>query len=281
MELPGGLIVDEQLRRDYHFKPLTGLLERVISESGFAVNSLAEQVSIILTNAVDKVAGMAASEELVRSLSSGDRLYLILQLEALIDQSPQWMTSSCQACDELVQFQVNPATMPVKPAGKRFPQINISLSIGDVTLRVPSGDDEEILANLVQSENDALDILLARLLSSPAQRLDVSELTAEDIDLIDKRLDEMSPQPGASVSIECPYCAHRQQIPIDNYAWITRKTQRLDEEIHTMATHYHWSEKEILSLSRNRRQRYLQLIERNLGKYQADDFIHGMQGVAG
>lgn len=281
MELPGGLIVDGQLRRDFSFKPLTGFLERVISESGVAINSLAEQVSIILAHALDRVAGLVVSEELVCSLSSGDRRYLILQLEALIDPSPQWLTSNCQACDELIQFQINPATMPVKPAGKGFPQTSISLSIGDVSLRVPTGADEEDLANKAQNEKNAMNILLNRLLYSSAQRVDAGELNAEDLDLIDMTLDEMSPQAGGAASIICPYCAHPQQISIDNYAWITRKIQRLDEDIHTLAIHYHWSEKEILVLPRNRRQRYLQLIERSLGKYQADDFIQGMQGVAG
>ncbi len=280
MELPGGLIVDEQLRRDFSFKPLTGFLERVISESGFAVNSLAEQVSIILMQALERVAGLVVSEELVCSLCSGDRRYLILQLEALIDPSPQWLTSNCQACDELIQFQINPATMPVKPSGKGFPQTSIALSIGDVSLRVPTGVDEEELANRAQNEKNAMNILLNRLLYSSAQPVDASELNAEDLDLIDMTLDEMTPQAGGAASITCPYCTKQQQISIDNYAWITRKIQRLDKDIHTLAIHYHWSEKEILALPRYRRQRYLQLIERSLGKHQADDFIQGMQGVA-
>lgn len=281
MQLPGGLIINEQLRRDFSFKPLTGLIERVISESGFAINSLAKQVSAILTNALDTVGGLTVSEELVRSLSSGDRLYLVLQLEALIDPSPKWLTSKCQDCGELIQFQINPATMPIKPAGKSYPESSLSLSIGDVQLRVPSGADEEHLASVAQSEKNALEILLERLVDTSLPGQSANQLNTEDIKLIDMTLDEMSPQPTVSASIVCPYCDHQQQVAIDNYAWITSSTQRLDEEIHTLATHYHWSEKEILSLPRNRRSRYLQLIQRNLGKYQADDFIKDAQGIAG
>ena len=38
--------------------------------------------------------------------------------------------------------------------------------------------------------------------------------------------------------------------------------ERLYEEIHVLATHYHWSEPAILALPRSRRQRYLALIAR-------------------
>ena len=38
--------------------------------------------------------------------------------------------------------------------------------------------------------------------------------------------------------------------------------ERLYEEIHVLAMHYHWSEAAILALPRNKRQRYLALVAR-------------------
>ncbi len=277
MELPGGLLANGQLHRDFSFKPLTGQLERIISDSGFALHSLAEQVTVILSHALHRVAGHKADEQSVRSLSSGDRQFLILQLQGLIDPSPQWLTSNCQACDEAIQFQIYPANMPVKPAGESFPQTSLTLSIGQVILRVPTGADEERMAS-THNEKSALEMLLGRIISGNDPAFDISSLNNEDIDLIDNTLDEMCPQAANSASIECPYCSHQQSVAIDHYAWITRKTRQLDEDIHTLATHYHWSEPDILALPKNRRQRYLQLIEHSLGRYRADDFIQGVAG---
>ncbi len=88
----------------------------------------------------------------------------------------------------------------------------------------------------------------------------------------------MSPQAGLAASITCPHCHQEQQVAIDPYAWIVGETGSLELDIHTLAFHYHWSESDILQLPRTRRERYLQLIDWSLGKYQADDLIHGAQG---
>lgn len=278
MELPGGLVVDQKLCRSFSFKLLTGSLERVIYESGFKLKSLAEQVTLILAQTLDNVAGLTANEELVRSLCSGDRLYMMLQLQSLLDPSPQWLTSLCQHCGEKIQFQFEPATMPVKPAGQHFPEATISLSSGEVTIRVPTGADEESLAKYTDNEQDAMSLVLQRLLISKDHDQNIQALSQDDLELIDHKLDEISPQPGTSVSIECPYCSFQQQINIDHYSWISQSTQYLDEEIHTLALNYHWSETDILALPKMRRKNYLELIQRSQGKYQVDEFNHAFRG---
>lgn len=279
MELLGGLLRDARLHREFSFKPVTGELERLISESGNGGSSLSEQVTKILVSSLHSVAGLAADKDVVRALCSGDRLFLIQQLEAIIDPSPKWLTSPCQACDELIQFQLLPGTLPVKSAGNTYPKCSITLTLGDVEVRVPTGADEEWLARKARGEGDetnSINLLLKRILTMQSDCVAVDLLTDDDKELIDQTLDEMSPQPGHSASIECPHCKYRQVIPIDSYSWITREAHGLDEKIHMLAFHYHWSEAEILMLPRSRRQRYIKLIERNLGKYQAEDFMRQM-----
>ncbi|MGH7620647.1 MAG: hypothetical protein ACREPM_25830 [Gemmatimonadaceae bacterium] len=46
---------------------------------------------------------------------------------------------------------------------------------------------------------------------------------------------------------------------------------RLIEEVHVLALHYHWSESDILRLTRAKRQRYLALLERALSRDAAGD----------
>lgn len=44
--------------------------------------------------------------------------------------------------------------------------------------------------------------------------------------------------------------------------------QRLYEEVHVIALHYHWPEREILALPVSRRRRYLALLARHVGRGQ-------------
>ncbi len=278
MELPGGLVCDGVLRRDCRFNTVTGELERMLAESGLHSTTLPQQVSRILTASLREVAGQAADLALVRSLSTGDRQFLVLQLEARIDASPRWVTVHCAGCGEPIQFQIVPGTLPMKPAGRGYPETSLSLSIGEVTLRVPCGADEEFISTRPSDGQGVLHDMLARLLRIGGRPVDVGRLTDSDLETLDQVLDEMSPQAGLIASIQCPHCRLDQQAAIDPHAWIVRQTAGLDQDIHTLAFHYHWSEKDILQLPRVRRARYLRLIDRSLGKYRADDLVQGVPG---
>ncbi|WP_198264475.1 hypothetical protein [sulfur-oxidizing endosymbiont of Gigantopelta aegis] len=298
MKLPGGLFYKGELHTDVRLKPLTGMLERLISESGSELSCLAEQVSTILTLVVDEISAIELDEhsrddvvskkipidkKIIQSLNSGDRHYLMQQLEAMIDPSPKWLTSSCGDCNELIQFQYVPGSLPVKQAGKDYPETSIFLSVGEVTVRSPTGFDEEDIAHAGDntfatdfSTAKAENRLFSRLISQQKIPLDSARLSTEDKQLVDHLLDEMNPQVAHEVNIDCPYCQRAQIVSIDNYVWISREIHGLDEEIHQIASRYHWSEEEILNLPRSRRKRYIQLIEKTMGKYQADDYIQQM-----
>ena len=277
MPLPGGLPHDGRLRRDYRFRPLTGAQERILADSGYQTAYLPQQVTAVLAGSLAEIGGMAVNEGLVRSLSCGDREYLILQLAALIDPAPRWVTAGCRGCGELIQFQASPQTVPCKPAGEGYPEASVDLSVGEARLRVPCGADEEFVAAL-ESDADAAGQLLSRLLTIAGRPVAAECLSGADRELVDRLLDRMTPQAGLSAGIDCPYCGLGQEMGIDPYDWLLGDNGTLDLEIHTLAFHYHWSEQEILALPRARRARYLQLIDQSLGRYRADDLIQGSHG---
>jgi hypothetical protein len=278
MELPGGLLLNGRLRRDYRFHAVTGELERALTESGFYADTLPQQVTRVLTHSLSEVAGQVVDEALVRALSAGDRQYLILQLEALIDAAPRWVTVPCAGCAEPVQFQVRPDNLPMKPAGQGYPLQRVNLSLGEVKLRVPNGADEEFISTRGEADDRAQLLLLSRLLTLAGDPVDLQRLDDADLETLDRLLDEMSPQAGLRAAVDCPYCRLAQEVEIDPYAWLLHDTEGLDEQIHTLAFHYHWSEREILQLPRHRRERYLQLIDRSLGRYRADDLVQDAPG---
>jgi len=261
MKLPGGLLVDGQLRCDFSFKPITGSIEREILESSENTDSLVTQITNMLNVTLAKVAGTPANKELISSLCSGDRQYLILQLEAIINPASKWLTIDCHACDELIQLELIPATLPVKPAGQNFPATTTHLSIGEVSLRVPNGADEEGLLQQPDSEKLRLSYLLKHLISQSNKGVDIGQLSTDDLLTIDQTLEDMMPQPSINISTACPYCDSLQEIALDIYEWLNEKSNDIENDIHQLAINYHWSEKEILALPKTRRKHYLQLIE--------------------
>jgi hypothetical protein len=46
--------------------------------------------------------------------------------------------------------------------------------------------------------------------------------------------------------------------------------ERLYEEVHVLALHYHWSEAQILALATPKRRRYLALLARHVGAVEAE-----------
>ncbi len=55
------------------------------------------------------------------------------------------------------------------------------------------------------------------------------------------------------------------------FAEVAARGRFLYREVHTLARYYHWSEVDILALSRERRRRYLALIDRALGPTRQDE----------
>ena len=91
----------------------------------------------------------------------------------------------------------------------------------------------------------------------------VNAFDADALQKIDEALDEVSPYVGTTLVTACPECKQPQQIEINPYALDTTRHDALFQEVHMLAREYHWSEREIFSLSRERRRLYLRLIERS------------------
>ena len=63
----------------------------------------------------------------------------------------------------------------------------------------------------------------------------------------------------------CAGCSQVNEIVIDPLSYMSGPSRGVSVDIHRIASVYHWSEAEILSLPRQRRRRYLDLIDRARG----------------
>ncbi|MCL2161444.1 MAG: hypothetical protein FWH56_06105 [Betaproteobacteria bacterium] len=260
--LPGGLLVDGRRRCDAVLRPIDGWLEERVSTAMTDGSNLPAVVSNILGAALLSLGGKAAAPEQAATLAIADRQWLMLSLAHALQGGGYWLKSHCGDCGQPFDLYLDPRQLPVKAAGEGFPFVELDLGEDRLRLRLPNGADQERIAGLDGDEAATL-LLSACLLSVNGKAVPAGyadRLDADALQRIEEALDEVSPYVGTVLATACPECGQPQQVEIDPYSAVRHET--LFQEVHMLASAYHWSEREILSLSRERRRLYLRLIER-------------------
>jgi hypothetical protein len=267
VQLPGGLSQDGLIQRNARFRPLTGRVEQTLIDS--ANNpSRPGYVSSVLSHVLESVGDRPADADLAASLCVVDRQYLMLRLAALIDGEQMWLKVECGHCESPFDVDLQRCDLPVKPAGAGYPLATLELGGDIVEVRIPTGEDQERIGDL--PEDDAIRQLLrdclCRVNGKPASETQADNLSAAEIEQIDEALDDVSPAVCDRLLVVCPECGREQYSELDHYAASSLNEYLFYDEVHGLASHYHWSEAEILDLPQHKRRRYLDLINRSGGQ---------------
>jgi hypothetical protein len=268
VQLPGGLVENGQIERRARFHPLTGRIEQSLIESAMCQDRSA-YVTAVLSHALDRIGELPADATTVSRLSIADRQYLMLRLAAILNGEQLWLKVDCGHCYSLFDVELRRCDLPVKEAGDGFPRVKLQLNEWEIEASVPTGQDQEGIGELGESE--AVHWLLHQCIRSvngqPPTEDFFSRLTEADIAAIDEALDDVSPAVCDRLVVTCPECDKEQYARLDHYAHIGLDECFLYDEIHTLASHYHWSEADILDLPQAKRRRYLDLISRSSTGY--------------
>lgn len=264
VQLPGGLLHNGCIQRNARFRPLTGRIEQTLIDAASSLDRPA-YVTAVLSQVVDAIGESAVDSEIASRLTVADRQYLMLRLAALLNGEQMWLKVDCAHCGEPFDVELKRCELPVKAAGEGFPEVSLQMDNWEIRARVPNGQDQQAIAH--SEEQEALAILLQQCICSVNGELphaDFARLLNEaEIEAIDEALDEVAPAVCDRLLVTCPECHTEQSALLDHYANIGLDEYFFYHEIHTLASHYHWSEAEILDLPRSKRQRYLQLINRS------------------
>ncbi len=269
VQLPGGFLHENRLHRQAVYRPICGEMELFFQEENRKKDSIPGYVTGVLAAALDNIGGIQADPVVVSSLCVADRQYLMLQLASMLEGDVFWMSSSCSSCKSDFDICVRRSDLPVKEAGQGYPFATIKLDGAELVCRIPVGADQEKIERL--RDDDALHLLLEHCIeevngNAPEEGF-VDSLTQTDVGRIDDVLDGVSPSVTTSLLTRCPECEAEQVVELDPYALTVTETNNFYQEIHTLAMVYHWSEQDILRLTRSRRRTYLDLIDRSRGMY--------------
>jgi hypothetical protein len=259
--LPHGLWVEGERRVDAELRPLTGADEEFLLGPGSSLLP-AERTTALLARCLVQLGGETpASMESVRSLAVGDREALLLQLRAATLGDRLDCVVICPACGEVMDVRLAVTELVLEPYSDAPERREAVLDGRPVAYRAVTGADQEAGARMALVDVDAA----ARLvLERCLEAADGDELTPEVERTLPALLAEADPQAELALRLRCTGCESEFSVALDAGTFLARELAgRQDElyrQVHVLASHYHWSEAELLALTPAKRRLYLELV---------------------
>lgn len=264
--LPGGIRHDTRLHRIVRFTPITGDMEMRVSSRIKRATSRPEWVSNIIDATVDSIGDLPMTLNLAEGLCVADRHYILNQLALDWAGDIMWLSPVCEKCDELFDVRIQRSALTYKEAAQDFPYHTVSINSRQVTLRSPNGADQRWLCE--NRPANPIESLLSRCVVSVNEKdADaglLKALVSENTAFLSNEIEKMGPCFQSRLNVPCPNCGYECPVVIDLCDLGIEATD-IDEDIHVLAFYYHWSESDILSLTRQRRRQYIDRIDRERG----------------
>jgi hypothetical protein len=289
--LPGGYFDDQgRLHDTVELTPLAGRDEELLASRAVLPTTA---VTLLLARVVKRIGTIdVVDEPLAQRLLVADRQFVMLKLRELT-YGPR-VNGSCfcdfDDCRQRVSLSFSTTDIPVKPLADKRPvyecRLTCEASAGDATvrtlaLRLPTGADQEALCQVAASGGgaaEALRLLVRRCLVPASAEAEppagvVARLSPSDLLGIETFLAETAPAVDLEVRVPCAECRRdfSAQLDIQDFFFgeLVTSAEQLYKEVHYLAFHYHWSEEEILGLSKTKRERYISILTDQLEELNA------------
>ncbi|MGH3901560.1 MAG: hypothetical protein ACRDTA_25560 [Pseudonocardiaceae bacterium] len=269
------------LHREFELATLTGREEELLAQA--SRSETASLVTTVLGRCVQRVGAISpVSEDVARRLLVADRHYLLLKLRQATfgDQVRADLMCPWPDCGERVSIDFSIDGVPVEEPADSAPVYTMTLSEAaagegadrsrEVAFRLPNGGDQEVLSpHLAHSEAGALTGLLARCVQrigplAPPGEGDVAALSPLARAEIEERMARMAPRVEQTMEARCAACGRLFIAPFDIqrffFGELRTDADALYREVHYLAYHYHWSEREIMAMTRDKRHTYIDVL---------------------
>lgn len=260
-ELPSGYQPPDgaPLARSVTPRELNGAIELAVSE---ALNhpSKAEVVSRVLDKLIARIGDTETNANMMSELSVADRTYALIQLGLALGHTHYWRSAICRACDECFDISIDLTAIEAAARPVTFPEIRIEASPGLLLVRAPTGADQSSITDIESAEEACRQLLERCLRRATGGSVDLGALSEQDVEAISAAFDKLAFGVPLNATARCPKCKSEVSVPFEPLDWVTKMTGTLLDQVHTIASAYHWPESEILSLPRHRRLSYLRLI---------------------
>ncbi len=168
--------------------------------------------------------------------------------------------ANCPNCGETLDLSFRTADIRTSPPPITDERTGAEILHDGHRIRFRPPDTADLLAvGQVADATAFRQALLARCVDASPDTLPGALL-----DEIVARMAEADPAADVRLDLTCPACTHAWQAPFDIVSFLWREVDnwagRILREVHLLASAYGWREADILGLSAQRRQRYLDMI---------------------
>jgi hypothetical protein len=215
-----------------------------------------------------RVAWSVADLSRVAAMSIGERDAGLLLLREWLFGPRLVNKAACPACAEVVEWEATTHGLRLQPPTIAEPPRVFDLMKEDFTVRfrLPNSYDLRRNAAELADQTTPRRLLLGCILSAQRheQPCAVEELPPAVLDALSERMAQEDPQADIQMLVSCPSCGQQWQTPFDiaSYLWleIDSWARHLLQEVYVLARTFGWAEHDILHMSPQRRQLYLDLI---------------------
>jgi hypothetical protein len=162
----------------------------------------------------------------------------------------------CPQCGERLEFGLSTSALRSQPAGA-----TAHVEVSGLRFRLPTTRDLAQIAGEGDAETAAQRLALSLVEANQAADKDT---VVSLIPRLAAALEQADPRIDCALDLNCPACgqAWTASFDIAGFLWeeIDARAQRLLDEVHVLARTYGWPEREILSLTEERRAAYLERV---------------------
>jgi|KBSMisStandDraft_5_1062788.scaffolds.fasta_scaffold267011_2 hypothetical protein len=191
--------------------------------------------------------------------------HLFALFEALFGDTLDTLVD-CPACSEALELPLRTGDLRAEPADESAPP-PLNCDGYELTYRLPCSDDLDALQG-TGDISGAVRQLIGRcvLQARLADRvIDAAELPPTMVERLQQDMSLRDPGADIRIALSCPACGHgfERRFDIGDYLWeeLDDWAERTLVEVHTLASAYGWSEPQVLSLSADRRRRYIAMVQ--------------------
>lgn len=239
-------------------RPLTAVELLDVWETGLQ-RSLLDRSLRLLATACD-----APDPGVMASLSIGERDARLLQLREWMFGPQLLNMAHCPHCAEKVEWEAAVQDFLLQPVSDIDSAREGSLAVDGfrIRYRLPNTHDIHQVYAARSHDPDPMQLLQHCILE--VQPGTAAALPEHVTTALMQRMSEEDPQADIRMLLTCPACSHEWEALFDiaSYLWseVHQWAIHLLQEVSLLARAYGWSERDILNMSAQRRQFYLEMI---------------------
>lgn len=238
-------------------RPLTTIELLDVWEMGRQYTLLEKAVQLLAVSG-NKTPGYIAS------LSIGERDARLLQLREWLFGSRLFNRANCPQCAEPIEWEIDLGAIRLQTPGTEAAQeFTMDLDGFCIRFRLPTSYDlYRVTQPLLEANTLLTDCILDVKQNNTPYPVD--RLPEVIIDALNQRMEAEDPQANIEMQVNCPACAHQWNVRFDivSYLWaeIDNWAQHMFQDVYVLARAFGWSERDILLMSSQRRQHYVDMV---------------------